>query len=460
MNTRTPYIKWISLVLALLYVALLSWSFVHREKNSFTPFAPEITISLPNPSIPENGQAARPRPDTSDPSVLFVVEAYDKTQEIYWKKHNDEEMNTLFLSAYQKAIATSTNIITLSQDDRSGFIAFLLSDLASREEDAKQSIAIETVSLALSSLEPTGRNQLMSEHEEIALRERVSNIDLTKDLYANIGAPKGSSPEVVAQKYEEQKAVLEASTSPSAKEALAEATYAKDVLTDTTTKARYDTGLIEPTVFSHVIGNDLLYIGIEKIAPTTMEEFYDALIRASSTPDLDHLVIDLRGNVGGALDFPLSFLGAYVGVGQLAVAFEHQGAVWSEQTIFPHLPLLDRFTKQVVIVDKATQSTAEVVAAMFKQKKLALVIGEPTAGWGTVENTFPMETVIDPKTKYTLFLVHSLTLADDGQAIQGRGVIPDIDVTKPGWQEDVAGYFKEAELVPVLFDIMSLPPTR
>jgi C-terminal processing protease CtpA/Prc len=379
---------------------------------------------------------------------------------MHWKKRDEGEVADLFLKALVTMKATTSKRIIIEPHNREGFIRYLLTDFVKKSDKEEQRLAVGVVGTVLGNLEPIGRNKLLSHQEEIVLRQTVSNIDTKKDLYKDLGVPKDAPVAVVAQKFAEQKAVLEASTTPEAKVELEKISYANNVLTDVVTRARYDTSLIEPTVFSHVVGSDMLYIAISQIAPTTMDEFLLALARASTTPGLTHLVIDLRGNRGGALAFPLSFFGSYLGKGVTALSAVHQDATSSDVTILDKSPLLDRFTKQIVIIDRGTQSTAEATASVFKQHHLATIIGENSAGWGTVENTFPMQTIVDASTTYTLFLVHSLVLRYDDLPVDGRGIVPDIDVTKPGWDKVITEKFSEATLVDTLRGILVLPPER
>ena len=87
------------------------------------------------------------------------------------------------------------------------------------------------------------------------------------------------------------------------------------------------------------------------------------------------------------------------------------------------------------------------MAASFKKFHIGVVIGEHTKGWGTVERVFPIDNQFSDKEKYSLFLVHSITLRDDNQPIEGRGVDPDIKISDPNWQSQLLQYFNNPALV-------------
>ncbi len=105
------------------------------------------------------------------------------------------------------------------------------------------------------------------------------------------------------------------------------------------------------------------------------------------------------------------------------------------------------------MIDKNSQSSAEVMAATFTRYNVGVLIGEPTKGWGTVENTFPLETKLGT-TAYSLFLVHSITLRPDGEPIEGRGVDPMIYLSDEDWEEKLNTYFNDPSLIKTLTSVL------
>ena len=186
---------------------------------------------------------------------------------------------------------------------------------------------------------------------------------------------------------------------------------------------------------------------LSKISPTTLIEFVRAVDNASTTKNIDTMIIDFRNNVGGSLDFLVNFFGLFVGKNQYVFDFFQKGDYLPQRSVQPKYPELERFKEIAILTDSMTQSTAELTTATFKKFRLARVVGTVTRGWGTVENTYPLETEINPGVKYSLLLVNSLTLRDDGEPIEGNGIIPDIDITKSGWQNELTEYFKSKSLI-------------
>lgn len=398
-------------------------------------------------------------PQEADPYVRFDMEAYDAIQQKYWNKAADADMATLFQLSVAKA-ANLTVPPTLVSKDRAG-VAQMLGEqfkLATTTELRKQ-LALNTIIIALANLAPTGRSGLLSSGQEVQLRQTVANVDPGKDLYADLGVQKGASESEVAKAYEEKKAVLATATTSEAQAELQKITYAKVVLTNSDTKARYDTAQIEPTVFSKILGKTL-YVSMSKISPTTLQEFGRTVDTASTTPGLGSLILDLRGNIGGALDFATSFLGLFVGHNQYAYDLFQQGNYLPQRTTIGKFEQLTRYKEVALLTDNMTQSTAEVITAMFKRFHLGVVIGAPTRGWGSVENTIPLKTSIDPKETYSILLVQYLTVRDDGQEIEGKGVDPDISLSDANWKTALPQYLRSQSLMSALLQTAGEPPLR
>jgi C-terminal processing protease CtpA/Prc len=101
-----------------------------------------------------------------------------------------------------------------------------------------------------------------------------------------------------------------------------------------------------------------------------------------------------------------------------------------------------------------------LTTAAMKRFKLATVVGTKTRGWGSVEDTYPLTTVIDPKTSYALLLVNHLTLRDDEQPIEQNGVVPNVDTKTTGWQKELPQYFRSTSFIQTLEARLAAPPVK
>ncbi len=394
-------------------------------------------------------------PQESDIFVRFDMEGYDLIFQNYWKKMTDAELSYLFQLSVQKALG-APDLPALATTTRSGTAEMLATVFRNATTtESRRKIAENVLIIATYNLFPNGRSGLLSSTEETALRQNVANVNPSNNLYKNLGLPDNASIEDVQIAYQKQKSLLSASSSKEAKIKLDEITYARKVLTDENSRTLYNQSKIEPTVFGHII-NKTLYVYLDKISPTTLREFALAVDSASTTP-ANSMIIDLRGNVGGSLDFAQYFIGLFIGPNQYAFDLFHQGNYDPQRTTAGKFDELSKYKQIAILTDGMTQSTAEIISATMKRFHLATVVGGHTRGWGTVENTFPISTVIDPDQKFSLLLVHSLTLRDDNQPIEQNTVLPDIDISQKNWQNKLSDYFSFDVLQAVIKTINTSP---
>jgi len=329
--------------------------------------------------------------------------------------------------------------------------------LTDKTSEEKNSLVTQISDLVLINLEPFERNRLLTRRQEKQMRDVVSNIDESKDLYSDLGIEKGANVKEVEKAYEEKLAVLSSSTKPEDKAELEKISYAKEVLVDESRKERYDTSSIEPTVFSKVLPNNSYYIYISKISPTTFDEFVN---EANKAPEGESsLILDLRGNIGGAVDYLSYILGLFIGQNQYAYDFFHQGDYTPFKTEVGKLPKISQYKKTVILTDENMQSSAETLVASLKKYNIGVLVGKPTHGHGTIENTFPINTKITENEDHSLLLVHSITMRDDGQPIEGRGVDPDISTGDANWKEELLKYYNDSNLVSEVSKLIKNKPS-
>ncbi|MEI8328058.1 MAG: S41 family peptidase [Candidatus Taylorbacteria bacterium] len=395
---------------------------------------------------------------TDETYVKFDMEAYDKILKNYWmpkKMMSDTQLSEIFRLSVQKVTSATTTLI--NRDATSTEIMIRKAIAVATSTADKRSMALNIIAVVLYNLEPIGRNGLHSGDQELAFRQTVSNISSSTDLYGNLNIPTGSDIDAVNQAYKEKAAELARATTTEAKAELKQITYAHKVLTDTDTKALYDEAKIEPTVFKNIFGKTL-YFNLTRVSPTSLQEFGRMVDNASTTSGMDSMIIDLRGNMGGALDFVTAFLGIFIGENQYAFDLYHQGDMQVQRTTLAKYDELGRYKEIAILTDRNSLSSAELMTSTFKHFKLAHSVGQTTGGWGTVENTYPMETVIDSSQRYLLLLVHSLTLRGDNNPIEGNGVEPDVSIDDPKWKSLLGNYFDSPSLIKALKEHASVPP--
>ncbi len=412
-------------------LGLLVYGFVHGTLGS-SPFATKA--------------------DTYSANTRLLVEIFDSVKKNYWEVTDEKKLTALFGLAVQKVVTTPPLIATSTSME---FADYLEKALASKPETERKDATLAIGELVLSNLTPFGRSHIFTTSQEKDLRDTVSNINPGKDLYASLGVPKDASPEAIEKEYGAKLALLKKEKTPEAEREIKDLAYAKDVLTDTSKKNRYDTQKIEPTLFLKALSSSTLYLNLTKFSPTTLNEFVDIVKKMSASPKARTLIIDMRGNIGGSSDIVPYLSGFFIGPGQYAFDLFRQGTYTPFKTPTQKISELSALKQTIVLIDGNTQSSAELFASVLKKYNKATVVGTHSKGWGTIENTFPLATTLGGN-KYTLFLVHSVTIRDDGEPIEGRGVDPDIDSGAKNWQKMAKDRFEDTQLVSLLTNLLKI----
>lgn len=169
-----------------------------------------------------------------------------------------------------------------------------------------------------------------------------------------------------------------------------------------------------------------------KYAVITIPGFYNKLtekvqqllaeVRAS---DAEGLLIDLRGNGGGALNESITLTGLFIPSGPVVQVRDSTGRI--DVSGDPD-PQVHYDGPMVIMIDRFSASASEIFAAALQDYRRALVVGENSFGKGTVQqhrglarrfdlNANPMGSV-----QYTMAKFYRI----DGGSTQHKGVVPDI----------------------------------
>jgi carboxyl-terminal processing protease len=155
------------------------------------------------------------------------------------------------------------------------------------------------------------------------------------------------------------------------------------------------------------------------------------LINELSEEGIDGLVIDLRGNGGGALVEATTMTGLFIDEGPVVQVRDSRGRVTLEQDREPGMawegPL-------AVLVDRRSASASEIFAGAIQDYGRGVVLGEPTFGKGTVQNLIDLDDL--SRSDVSRLGQIKLTMAQfyrvAGGSTQAKGVVPDIVLPTPG----------------------------
>jgi carboxyl-terminal processing protease len=383
----------------------------------------------------------------SDKYGVFVGEIYDKIQQNYWDKISDGELSNLFLLATEKI---TNNKLVLKSQDKAGVGEIVQETIATMSADKKTEFLANMADVVLANLKPFGRSRLYSEKMAQDLTNTVNNVNPTVNQFQVLGVPTGVSDKEVAQAFQtkEKELAPAAKESTAAAQKLAEVKQAYQVLKTEDSRQVYQISGAEPTIDYKLLTPTIYYIHMTKFSPTSLDEFARVAAKVDNKgAELNTLILDLRDNIGGAIDSLPYFLGPFIGPNTYAYQFYHQGNYEDFKTQTGWMNSLVRYKKVVILINGGTQSTAEVMAAVLKKYNVGVVVGTTTKGWGPVEKVYPMDSQIDSSEKFSLFIVNHVTLRDDNQPIEGRGVDPMINTGSAGWQKELLARFGDTGLV-------------
>ena len=155
------------------------------------------------------------------------------------------------------------------------------------------------------------------------------------------------------------------------------------------------------------------------------------LINELKGQDIDGLIVDLRGNGGGALVEATTMTGLFIDTGPVVQVRDSRGKVELKTDNEPGMAWEGPLG---VLVDRRSASASEIFAAAIQDYGRGVIIGEPTFGKGTVQNLINLDNMA--RSEDTQLGQLKLTMAQFyrvvGGSTQNKGVIPDIRLPTAG----------------------------
>ena len=179
---------------------------------------------------------------------------------------------------------------------------------------------------------------------------------------------------------------------------------------------------------SRVLDGDVAYVHISQFTDTTARDLRRAItaLKRETAGGLQGLVLDLRDNPGGVLDAAVEVADSFLDKGLIVTAsgrardatFRHEAAPGD---LLAGAPL-------VVLVNGGSASASEIVAGALQDQRRATIAGTRTFGKGSVQTVMPLSE------GRAIKLTTSRYFTPSGVSIQGRGILPDVDLAagEPG----------------------------
>ncbi len=179
---------------------------------------------------------------------------------------------------------------------------------------------------------------------------------------------------------------------------------------------------IKDIKYVRILENGIGYIRLIEFRENTLQELNNAL-SVLSKQKMKALIIDLRNNPGGLLDVAVKVTGRFLPPNKM-IAYtkgrqKNQDLEFSSdaKNAILDLPL-------AILINEGSASGSEIVAGALQDYKRAIIIGTKSFGKGSVQTVVPLGD------GSALRLTTSHYFTPSGKIIHGKGVIPDILVSR------------------------------
>ena len=200
------------------------------------------------------------------------------------------------------------------------------------------------------------------------------------------------------------------------------------------------------------------YLALNSFTKTASSEVRKAMFHLTDSLGAQQVIIDLRGNGGGLLREAIAMVNLFVGKGQEVVSTKGKTPDWNKSyktraaAIRPNLPI-------AILVDGKSASASEIVAGTMQDLDRGIVVGSESFGKGLVQQTKKLAYGTRMKVTVAKYYTPSgrcvqrldYSHRDDAgnvhaqadstlktfytkngrEVIEGRGVIPDVEIPVP-----------------------------
>lgn len=200
---------------------------------------------------------------------------------------------------------------------------------------------------------------------------------------------------------------------------------------DTVQRVEVGRTRIVPNTVDLTVDGDIATIRVSAFNRLTAKRLSEAVARADAIarPELNGLVLDLRGNLGGVLDQAIAAADLLLDAG---IILETYGRHPQSRQHFEAEPGdLTGGRPIAVLIDGATASSAEILASALQDNARAVLVGATSFGKGTVQTVLPLS-----PNDGELILTWAEFVAPSGYALDRVGVLPSVCT---GGAADAAG---------------------
>jgi C-terminal peptidase prc len=196
------------------------------------------------------------------------------------------------------------------------------------------------------------------------------------------------------------------------------------------TLRRQKTDMPGSEVSYETLESDIACVPMQVLSAGGPESFRDVLSEFESI-GIEKLVLDLRGNVGGSVETAAEIAALLLPEGTLVARVN--GRDRERRFYAEGKPIWTG--RSAVLVDGATMSGGELIAAALQHAERGIIVGQRTAGKGSVQTIYRLVA-----NDYAVRLTTHVLADADGFVFNNRGVHPDIELVGAGSSELGLGF--------------------
>ncbi len=163
---------------------------------------------------------------------------------------------------------------------------------------------------------------------------------------------------------------------------------------------------------------DVAYVRIGSFTRATPGEL-QAMLEEINASGVSGVILDVRSNPGGLLNETLAIGDMLLDNGLMVIQVDRDG----REQVAEARPGMVTDLPIVVVQDEFSASGSELLAAALQENGRAIVVGAQSFGKGTVSHS------VELSNGGAVYVSIARWLSPDRNQIEGRGVIPDVEVT-------------------------------
>jgi len=381
--------------------------------------------------VPSDGKGAAQKPDQSNPPQSLPLEELRAFSEVYYyvkSTYVEEVDDKLLINAAIKGMVSSLDSHSRYLDPIA-FASFTADNdgeyagLGLSFNDHPKGIQIETIVAG----SPADRHQLRRGMVVTAINDinikQISSEDAYKLLHGKINSQVKLT--VIVSATEEVKTAAKKGVAKNNAKSINKSNAKHERLKDFFLTREI---IILPSIISQLLPNGVGYLAIEQFTKKTPAEFVAAIEAMSSLHPLNELIIDLRNNLGGALESSIEVSDLFIDSGILLTSSGRASDANEVYRASAYAPYSDM--KVVVMMNAYTASSSEILAAALSDHNKATLLGNISYGKGSIQTIYLL------RKESGLKLTTAKYFSPNGNKIQDVGIEPDVLFKTAGLEND------------------------